>query len=362
MKKIIFGADGTWNTPPGVHDKTGGGTNVWKLYCAMPDLAGQMKYYDSGVGTNSNAFDHLRGGALGDGLFTKIQDGYSYLSHVYDPGDSIYLFGFSRGAYTARSLGGMLGGFGLPTKNLSNSTTPEIFAAYRERDLEHRAVLKQQLTESYGLMRVQIAMVGVWDTVGSLGVPGFLFETFNERRYGFLDTTLSDAIQHAYHAVSIDERRASFQPTLWTNPDGGYRPNDARMEQVWFTGGHCDVGGSYPACELADITLGWMMHKAKACGIEFLTEAEEKYFNLSPNNAFGKQHDEWGVTWGFAKHREIAPQAHISNSVFLRALDNSDPRYLPSNLKQLAIANGKASGYLQCDVNPYADPVWTIAG
>ncbi len=357
MKKIVFCADGTWNTPPGVHDKTGGGTNVWKIYCAMANTPGQLKFYDSGVGTNGNTFDHLTGGALGDGLFAKIQDGYSYLSHVHDTNDQLYLFGFSRGAYTARSVGGMIAAFGIPTKNLSNSTTPEIFAAYRERDKEERAAMKAHLTEVYGLLPVRIAMIGVWDTVGSLGVPGFLFESFNERKYGFLDTTLSDCVDYAYHAVSIDERRASFQPTLWTNADGSYRPNDARMEQVWFTGGHCDVGGSYPACELADITLGWMMRKAKAQGIEFLPEKEQVYFNLPSAHATGQSHDEWGVTWGFPKHRFVSPEAHLSNSVVLRALKYTPP-YHPDNLPGLKLGEDSASGYPLCDTLPYADPVW----
>ncbi len=330
---------------------------MWKLYCALANTAGQLKFYDSGVGTNGNTFDHLTGGALGEGLFTKIQDGYSYLSHVHDPDDSIYLFGFSRGAYTARSIGGMIAGFGVPTKNLSNSTTPEIFAAYRERDKETRAAMKAHLTESYGLQPVRIAMVGVWDTVGSLGVPGFLFEAFNERKYGFLDTALSDCIDHAYHAVSIDERRASFQPTLWTNADGSYRKNDGRLEQVWFTGGHCDVGGSYPACELADITLGWMMRKSKARGLEFLPQKEQQYFNLPAVNAAGQSHDEWGVTWGWEKRRAVAPEAHLSNSVALRVLNNA-LQYSPENLTKLQIANGKVTGYSLCDTLPYADPVW----
>lgn len=223
MKKIILCADGTWNTPPGTDTSTGGGTNVWKLYCALPDTPTQLKFYDSGVGTNGGAFDRLTGGALGEGLFQKIQDCYQFLSHVYDPGDSIFSFGFSRGAYTARSAAGMIAAFGVPSKNLSNSTTPEIFAAYRERDKDKRAAMKKRLTDSYGLEPVRISMVGVWDTVGSLGVPGALFEAFREDKYGFLDTTLSDCVDHAYHAISIDERRSSFLPTLWTNADSTLR-------------------------------------------------------------------------------------------------------------------------------------------
>ena len=356
MKRIILCADGTWNTPPGVDDKTGGGTNVWKLYCSMPDSPHQLKYYDSGVGTGGNKIEHLTGGALGDGLLGKVQDCYSFLTHVYDPGDSIYLFGFSRGAYTARSVGGMISAFGVPGKNLSNSTTPEIFAAYRERDHAQRLALKAHLQDSYGLQPVRITMVGVWDTVGSLGVPGFAFQALNQEKYGFLDTTLSDCVDHAYHAVSIDERRASFQPTLWTKADGSYRPNDAQVEQVWFPGAHCDVGGSYPDCDLADITLGWMMQKGKACGIEFLPDAEQKYFNLPPTHAAGPLHDEWSLLhWGLPKHRTVPPEVHLASSVFDRVLLPGDPGYRPGNLTWV---ENKLQGYERCEVLPYTPPVW----
>ncbi len=353
MKRIILCADGTWNTPPGV-DSKGGGTNVWKIYCAMPDTPEQLKFYDSGVGTGGNALEHLRGGALGDGLFTKVQDCYQFLAHVYDPGDSVYLIGFSRGAYTARSVGGMIAAFGVPSKNLSNSTVPEIFAAYRERDKDKRKAMRAHLKDVYGLQDVRIAMVGVWDTVGSLGVPGKLFEGLMDKQFGFLDTTLSECVDHAYHAVSIDERRASFQPTLWTDADGTYRTNDARLEQVWFTGAHCDVGGSYADCQLADITLGWMMQKAKQNGITFLPEAEAKYFNLPKTHASGPAHDEWGLTWGIPKHRTVPPEAYLASSVYDRSLVAA-PTYRPGNLTW---ADNKLHGYNRSEVLPYAAPVW----
>jgi uncharacterized protein (DUF2235 family) len=350
MKNIILCADGTWNTPQGA-GLTAGGTNVWKLYCALPDTPAQLKYYDSGVGTDGSAIDHLNGGTMGDGLFQKVQDCYSFLSHVYDPGDKIYLFGFSRGAYTARSAGGMIAAFGVPSRNLSNATTPEIFAAYRESDKTKRAALKQSLKDSYGLEPVTIAMMGVWDTVGALGIPVSLFHAFNEKKYGFLDTTLSDCIEHAYHAVSIDERRSQFAPTLWTNPDGSPRANDARCEQVWFPGVHCDVGGSYADSELADITLAWMMNKAKERGLEFLPDAEAKYLTPPDTNIHGKAHDEWKlVPWGLAKHRTVPANASLANSVLLRCAATGDPLYRPSNL---TFVDGKPSGYSTTDVLPY---------
>ena len=99
---------------------------------ALADDPSQLRYYDSGVGTDGTPIDHLFGGAMGEGLFQKIQDGYEFVSYVYDPGDEVYLFGFSRGAYTARSLAGMIARFGVPTKNLDNMTVKLIFDAYRE--------------------------------------------------------------------------------------------------------------------------------------------------------------------------------------------------------------------------------------
>ncbi|SDF79557.1 DUF2235 domain-containing protein [Terriglobus roseus] len=360
MKKIILCADGTWNSPPGVTDD-GGGTNVWKIYCAMPDTDTQLKFYDSGVGTKGNPVDHLTGGAMGQGLFEKVQDCYSFLSHVYDPGDSIYLFGFSRGAYTARSVGGMIAAFGVPTKNLSNATTAEIFAAYRESDKDKRAALKTQLKQSYDLQDVHIAMIGVWDTVGALGIPGGMFHFLNDKEYGFLDTTLSDCVDRAFHAVSIDERRAAFQPTLWTAKDGSYLENDGRVEQVWFAGVHCDVGGSYADSHLADITLGWMMHKAKECGVEFLPDAEAKYMqDLQPTSAEGAAHDEWSLLkWGIAKHRTVPDQAHLASSVFDRcAAAALTPGYQPENLTWDPQQKTKPHPYPRTEVLPYSQPVW----
>lgn len=355
MKRIVLCADGTWNEPPNV-GTNGGGTNVWKIYCAMPDLPDQLKFYDSGVGTGGNKIEKLVGGAFGNGLFAKVQDCYQFLSHVYDPGDSIYLFGFSRGAYTARSVAGMICAFGLPAKNLSNSTTPEIFAAYRERDPAKRAALKSKLQTSYGLEEVRIAMVGVWDTVGALGVPGMLFEGLNERQYGFLDTTLSPKIDHAYHAVSIDERRRTFAPTVWTNPDGSYRKNDATVEQVWFAGGHCDVGGSYADCQLADITLGWMVRKATDCGVVFYPDAAGKYGSLPITHAAGPAHQEWEHFDLLQTHRTIPAGAYLASSVYDRWMLTANPIYRPSNLSKM---NDALHGYSRCEVLPYTAPVWT---
>ena len=160
----------------------------------------------------------------------------------------------------------MVAHFGVPTKNLDNMTVKLIFDAYREPDPAKKNQLQAGLDQQYGLAPVNISMVGVWDTVGSLGIPGLLFSIFDQKKYGFLDTTLHPNVNKAVHAVCIDERRAQFQPTLWTNPDGSMRVNDNVVQQVWFAGVHSDVGGGYEQSQLSDVTLSWMMHKAKESG------------------------------------------------------------------------------------------------
>jgi uncharacterized protein (DUF2235 family) len=352
MKSIILCADGTWNTPhadaPSKPD-----TNVRKLYCALPDTPNQLKYYDSGVGTDGTPLDHLSGGAMGDGLFQKVQDCYQFLANVHDPDDRIYVFGFSRGAYTARSTAGMIAGFGVPTVNLDNMTVRRIFDAYREPDKQKKSALKAALNNAYLLQDVTIKMVGVWDTVGALGIPGIFFNLLNQKKYGFLDTALHPCVERACHAVSIDERRAQFKSTLWTNPDGSFRPNDAQVEQVWFAGVHSDVGGGYQECDLSDITLSWMMQKARENGLVFSPAAEAQYLTPRSQIATGPAHDEWKIVpWGIPEHRTIPPAAVMSNTVQTR-LDDKHLDYKPENLK----LNGtKLVGYPTAQVLPYQKP------
>ena len=329
-KKIIFCADGTWNTAHGP-ELMPADTNVRRLYLSLNDSSSQLRYYDSGVGTNDTLAQHLFGGALGEGLFQKVQDGYEFLAYVWDPGDEIYLFGFSRGAYTARSLAGMIALFGVPTKNLDNQTVPRMFAAYRTRDHSQRLQLKTELAANYGLQDVNIRMVGVWDTVGSLGIPGHLFGMLDEWKYGFLDTALSPCIQTAYHAVAIDERRAAFLPTLWTNSDGSPRPNDQQLTQVWFSGVHTDVGGGEKESQLANITLRWMIDNAERCGLSFDERLVQQCFAPLPFQPLGPMHDQWSlIPWGLPKYRDVPAGSALSNTAVLRY--QQVPSYRPSGL------------------------------
>jgi uncharacterized protein (DUF2235 family) len=235
----------------------------------------------------------------------------------------------------------MIARFGVPTRNFDNMMVKSIFDAYRITDADQKAAAKTKLTAQYGLTDVSVKMVGVWDTVGSLGVPGILFSMFDQKRYGFLDTTLHPCVKNAYHAVCIDERRAQFMPTLWTNADGSERANDDQLQQVWFSGVHCDVGGSYVESQLSDIPLGWMMKKAMALGLTFKDDAIQKYLKIDPAKAAGQAHDEWKmIPWGIPKHRTVPPHAVMSNSVQMRL--NGVSQYAPENLY---MAGRKLTGY-----------------
>jgi uncharacterized protein (DUF2235 family) len=321
-KKIIFCADGTWDKPQNA-------TNVYRLYKALATSATQVPYYDDGVGATGMPIEHLLGGAFGLGLFQKVKDGYSKIAQVYDAGDEIFLFGFSRGAYTARSLAGMIAVCGLPPKNFDQHLVDTAFSAYRDKDDRPKllASLGGQLFDS------QIKMVGVWDTVGSLGIPGAVLG-IPDPLYGFLDTSLHPNVRNAFQALAIDEKRHAFPPTLWTSPPA---PGQVR-EQAWFAGVHSDVGGSYPETGLANITLSWILSKAVALGIEVDPAAAKLYLPLpvDPKEAVDTIHESWSPLWGFWQHRSIAANSMLSNSVGVRLAHVTG--YRPPNL---TITNGQ---------------------
>src|SRR5215469_356096 len=177
QKNIVFCADGTWNHPGETERGLPADTNVYKFYKALQQTATQEPHYDDGVGSDGTPIDRLAGGAMGDGLFKKIKDGYTVVARSYDDGDGIFAIGFSRGAYTARSLAGMIAVCGLPAPGkFTDQATEEAFAAYRAG--ANRKPLLDAFTARYEARDVKIAMVGVWDTVGALGIPGNLFTGF----------------------------------------------------------------------------------------------------------------------------------------------------------------------------------------
>ena len=320
-KNIIFCADGTWDTA----DKH---TNVYKLYKALPTTSDQLPFYDDGVGADGNPIWRLIGGAFGTGLWRKIKDGYTKIAHVYERGDSVFLFGFSRGAFTARSLAGMIAVAGLPTKNFTDDIVNTAFSAYREK--EHRQALLDSLKDN-DMDNAKLTMVGVWDTVGSLGIPA-MFGASDPIVYGFLDTSLHPNVLNAYHALALDEKRAQFPATLWKGPTA----QGQTLEQVWFTGVHSDIGGGEPddpgKTALSDITLAWMMTKASALGLQFDPAVLAQYtIPLNAEFALDTLHTSWTIVNGFWKHRPVAADSVISNSVAMRC--QHDTGYRPENLR-----------------------------
>jgi len=298
-RNIILCLDGTWNKPgqkdQGVETKT----NVRKLYEALDNGPDQIRGYFSGVGTDPG--EKVSGGAFGWGLFDQIKDGYRHLREHFEPGDRIYIFGFSRGAYSARSLAGMILRCGVLRKdveevkipglvsalvttqqdrNLKIDVTDKAFAMYKHAYEEKNRAEVEQFRREY-CNDTPVRLVGVWDTVGALGIPDELFipalrkvdKAIDARLFGFLDTGLSPRVEAAYHAVAIDEHRKPFLPTLWTDASGAApRVNVAgsNVEQVWFVGAHSNVGGGYADSGLSDIALKWMIDRASVNGLQFV--------------------------------------------------------------------------------------------
>jgi uncharacterized protein (DUF2235 family) len=275
MKRIAIFCDGTWNTP----DKTENGkhcpTNVVKMADALSPLSfdgtTQVLYYETGIGSEGHLHKRIFDGATGTGISNHILQAYRFVINNYEPGDELFLFGFSRGAFTVRSLSGLIRNSGiLKTENLN--LVPKAYSIYHSRQPQYqpREIESTLFRKTFAVEETTIIkFIGVWDTVGALGNPLFL-NGFLSRRNQFHDTDLSTRIANAFHALSVDEKRKNFEATLWHQ-----QPNskDQVLEQVWFPGVHSDIGGGIPEKEtgLSDISLKWMLEKAQSCGLNFNT-------------------------------------------------------------------------------------------
>ena len=277
MKRLIVCCDGTWQDLECPYP-----TNVVKIAQAIDPIAGdriaQVVFYDEGIGTGGSTevqkkIDLVAGGAIGKGIDKNIQDGYRFLCLNYSPGDEIYLFGFSRGAYTVRSLAGLMYNSGLLSRpNIRH--IPEAYELYRDRlkpDHPNIADFRQKYgfkTAKYG-DRVPITLLACWDTVGSLGIPDLtsflnLDRKINDQ-YQFHDPKLSPIIQNALHAVAIDEKRSTFYASLMEKSN---RTEEQRLIQKWFPGDHgCVGGGSKEQSGLSDGALQWMTDSIKELGL-----------------------------------------------------------------------------------------------
>jgi uncharacterized protein (DUF2235 family) len=250
MKRIITCSDGTWNKPNATENGKPIQTNVQRIFDLVEkrdpvkDIT-QIKYYDEGIGAQGNVLTRMLNGATGKGIDNNIQDIYKFICWNYEPGDEIYLFGFSRGAYTARSLAGLIRKSGIIKGNDLNKVA-EAYKLYRDKEHKPSSPVATDFRKSNSYDVACIKFIGVWDTVGSLGIPLNAFQWYNKSRYTFYDTTLSSIVEHAYHALAVDEQRKTFIPALWVKSDNtASRDFKQVLEQRWFAGVHSNVGGGY---------------------------------------------------------------------------------------------------------------------
>jgi uncharacterized protein (DUF2235 family) len=341
MKRLAVCCDGTWNTPDQKDEDVSTATNVTKLALAVDarsaDGGEQRVYYHPGVGTG--AFDHLRGGALGVGLSRNVQDAYMFVVENYDPGDEVFLFGFSRGAYTARSTAGFIRNSGL-LKRGNEGKLDAAYELYRDRsDASHPRSTEAQLFRRSFSLEIRIKFIGVWDTVGALGIPNLVSIHSISNRWEFHDVTLSSYVDNAFQALAIDEHRKPFKPTLWEQqPD----VTNQTIEQVWFAGVHTDVGGGYRDSGLSDLALRWMVRQAEGCGLAF----DAGRLRLEPD-ACGQLRD--SMTWYYrllgqlqrpiaeprvdpATGKPVITLESVAASAGVRWL--ADPSYRPDNLRR----------------------------
>jgi len=267
-KRLVVCCDGTWNR----RDQRNP-TNVTKVRAAVaPEDGGgttQVPHYVQGVGTAR--WERIRGGVFGMGLSRGVVDAYRWIAQNYSADDELFLFGFSRGAYTARSTAGLIRNCGILTQP-TEENIQQAYTIYRSEEPPD-GPNATAFREAHSHPLAPITFIGVWDTVGSLGIPvGHNKVTrWINRRWGFHDTALSSWVQNAFHALAIDEVRKPYTPTMWNAPTDA--PAEQRVEQVWFSGAHSDVGGGFAETGLSDLALLWMAEQAESCGLVFSPDA-----------------------------------------------------------------------------------------
>jgi hypothetical protein len=285
-RRFVICFDGTWNAP----SKTAKPTNVVNMVRAVRtrgnDGWSQIVFYDKGVGSAGGA-DALLGGLFGYGLTENMIDGYRFLANNFEPGDEIYVFGFSRGAYTARALAGFVALVGLLMPANLGVDLAKVMSIFRDKEIDRDEKLRRiDALELKPRRETNIRCVGVWDTVGSLGIPSDIGLTFQHGKYYFHDVELGKKIDVALHAVAVDEKRSAFSPTIWVSEDGEPLSDRQTVEQVWFAGAHSNIGGSYNDSTLSDIAFDWMVKRVS------------KFTDLALDNPFP---DDWSPDIAEAK-------------------------------------------------------------
>jgi uncharacterized protein (DUF2235 family) len=269
VKRIAICCDGTWNKASQVFP-----TNVAKMKVAIAPSgngAEQRVFYDDGVGT-AGLFDKLAGGLLGVGLSKNVKDAYRYLVQNYEAGDELYFFGFSRGAYTTRSVTGLIRKCGILHPDRAQ-LIDAAYTLYKDPKIRPDDDPARTFRLTNSILRGEepvdatpIKFIGVWDTVGALGVPVNIVSRFTSKYHQFHDVALSRSVENAYHALAIDEKRRDYRATLWEqHPEAA----NQRLEQRWFAGVHRNIGGGTPDAGQSDRAFRWIMEKAVLAGLAF---------------------------------------------------------------------------------------------
>lgn len=371
MKRIVICCDGTW-----ARLDAGRPTNVVRLAKAVrpeaDDGTAQIVFHLDGVGTGrgtgaiARRIDRTLGGLMGHGLVETVAEAYRMLVFAYRPGDAIFLFGYSRGAYTARSLAGMIRNVGILARAHAERIA-EAVALYRStaradhpdgaRARAFRAECAPDVLTSddeaawrrehrperdwSGAVPLRLAYLGVWDTVGALGVPeGWSVAARVNRRHRFHDTCLSSRVAAARHAVAVDERRRNFRPALWENVDalnGTASGPAAPYQQRWFPGVHGAVGGGGADTRLSHDALLWVIEGAEAQGLAF--EPEARAAIAAGRDPFGPlaatgtpQRGLRAAAMAFRPADRDGPEDAASLSEAVRLRWRGDPGYRPATL------------------------------
>jgi uncharacterized protein (DUF2235 family) len=264
-KRIVLLFDGTWNNR---RDRTNVVRMRESIATSGQDDPGQPTFYDEGVGTHW--YDRFTGALFARGLSENIRQGYQRLARKFDPGDAIFVFGFSRGAYTARSLVGLIRKCGV-LKSASDSMVEQAYDLYRDKRIApgDREAQEFRSAQSH---ETRVRFIGVWDTVGRVGIP-VSHVPFSRDYYTWHDTALSKIVDYAYHAIAVDERRKDYEVAVWTVK----KDENIEVEQKWFIGAHANVGGGYdktPPDSLPNAPLRWIQDKAEAAGLRLRSKVQ----------------------------------------------------------------------------------------
>jgi T6SS, Phospholipase effector Tle1-like, catalytic domain len=301
MANLVVCLDGTWSDEAGPEPQTNVAIMAGLIDPRPANGVSQIVYYDAGVGTGG-WLDHWAGGLFGSGLSANVLEAYRFLSLNYTPGDNVYVFGFSRGAYTARSLCGFLSASGLlRAEHCDVETQRFAWRYYRTRPKKRYPADRTKLAAK-GYDDLRVRFLGVYDTVGALGIPRGWLSWRRRRSFQFHDTEVSSIVDHSCHALAIDERRAEFEAAVWSTPR---HRSYHTVEQVWFPGVHANVGGGYDDRGLSDLSLDWMLKRlARLC-----PELALRPVKLAPDHA-GKLYD--SCSWVFWRSR-LRPLIRLIN-------------------------------------------------